>query len=1173
MDAIRNEIATPGKALRHFNPDFETLVFSDFCKTGLGAVLGQITMQGDEVIIACTSRSLNKHEANYSSFKGEMLAAVWACRTFRVYLIGIRFTLVTDHQPLTWLFTSKNTEGAMARWACMLQSFTFTIKHRPGTQHGNADALSRFPLPSTADTSGARIDLDSDTHAAMVCTAFPYPRLQVLSVQTCNSPSVSATVNLECTPLPQQWISSACNGITLYEMCGGICAGLEALLRNGVRIQHYFYSDISVTAQIAAQHRMLTLQRTYPALLPFTALGNCFLLPQDITCVTPQHLLQTGLIDTQWLVIAGPECQDFSPAGASRGAAGSRAPIFQAVIQIIGALQQLQSAQLPLFIIENAAMQFNWKSDTIRNVDFPALCDQMGTPVTLDAARFDSYAHRLRNFWQNLVKTPDLQRAIFQVSRTPGLLVDDILDPQRFSSRVAQNDQPPFYPANKKGSDRSALPTLVSYSMSRAFRPNHPGSIWDQSVGWTEPNVAERERAMGYSVGATAAPTLTDLDRHHLLGNCMDQFALSALLKFTLQLANGVTPQHIVHPVHLVQPAPHEEVSEHLYGPTLALVLALAVPAPPDDTTPPEPQDTTDQKLSHILDTDIKLAKLATKEDAHQMDIMHDDKVLHFLVHQTLPESWPLPTVRRVIARARRYSVRMQPDGSYQVVRALTHGVTRIVPPVAARDAILKAAHHASGHFGVRRTTFLVLTTYWWYGVLKQVKAIVQACSICDRAQACFSTPTAALQSHPINGLFFSWGIDTSGPFPVIERGNTYLFHAIEYYSMVMVTIPMPNKSSASTAYAFMINVYSRFGACAQVTTDNGTEYQGHFNQMLQDLFIDHRHTYPNHPQGNGLVERSVGTVKRALRKVCEDSQSAASWDLEVPKITLAYNCSPQESTKIAPYTLLYARTPHFASKAVQSIMDRPIPAADSEAMADSLLARAAYLTQITPTVANHIQIAHHRDQLWYARTRSGAYLPRVRRFEPGDFVYLRKEVNNTLQIAAQPLILRITHILPTGSVVVQGRCSSTQTTHPSNLSPCHLPDIDATLRPDLARPLADQPCEVCNFPDDEDKMLLCDTCGDGYHLYCLQPPLLSVPTGNWICPALCICYSPGQASPYKTYHLIQLDLSAAKVRTCNCSHASHRRPPSSHMQPTTGALLSPCSVVQTTHLSQSGAP
>ena len=44
--------------------------------------------------------------------------------------------------------------------------------------------------------------------------------------------------------------------IHLVELCGGICAFLEAFLRNGYRIQRYTYCDVDVVARCATRHRV-----------------------------------------------------------------------------------------------------------------------------------------------------------------------------------------------------------------------------------------------------------------------------------------------------------------------------------------------------------------------------------------------------------------------------------------------------------------------------------------------------------------------------------------------------------------------------------------------------------------------------------------------------------------------------------------------------------------------------------------------------------------------------------------------------------------------------------------------------------------------------------------------------------------------------------------------------
>ncbi|XP_075219892.1 lysine-specific demethylase 5A-like isoform X2 [Lycorma delicatula] len=49
--------------------------------------------------------------------------------------------------------------------------------------------------------------------------------------------------------------------------------------------------------------------------------------------------------------------------------------------------------------------------------------------------------------------------------------------------------------------------------------------------------------------------------------------------------------------------------------------------------------------------------------------------------------------------------------------------------------------------------------------------------------------------------------------------------------------------------------------------------------------------------------------------------------------------------------------------------------------------------------------------------------------------------------------------------------------------------------------PLAKYVCHNCSRGDSEESMLLCDGCDDSYHTFCLMPPLLEVPKGDWRCP------------------------------------------------------------------------
>lgn len=122
-------------------------VYTDASLTGLGAVLAQI-QEGKERVIAYASRSLHpaeRNDANYNSFKLELLALKWAITDkFKDFLWGAQFTVFTDNNPLVHLQSAKL--GAVEqRWAAQLANYQFDVKYRPGNENANADVLSRFP--------------------------------------------------------------------------------------------------------------------------------------------------------------------------------------------------------------------------------------------------------------------------------------------------------------------------------------------------------------------------------------------------------------------------------------------------------------------------------------------------------------------------------------------------------------------------------------------------------------------------------------------------------------------------------------------------------------------------------------------------------------------------------------------------------------------------------------------------------------------------------------------------------------------------------------------------------------------------------------------------------------------------------------------------------------------
>ena len=140
--------------LVHYDGSKQLVLACDVSQYGLGGVLSHIMEDGQERPTAYTSRTLTAAEKNYSQLEKEALAVVFAVGKFHNYLYGRQFMIESDHQPLSYIFSnskaiSPTASSRIKRWALTLGAYSYTIKHKPGKNLGNADALSRLPQKVT----------------------------------------------------------------------------------------------------------------------------------------------------------------------------------------------------------------------------------------------------------------------------------------------------------------------------------------------------------------------------------------------------------------------------------------------------------------------------------------------------------------------------------------------------------------------------------------------------------------------------------------------------------------------------------------------------------------------------------------------------------------------------------------------------------------------------------------------------------------------------------------------------------------------------------------------------------------------------------------------------------------------------------------------------------------
>ena len=210
----------------------------------------------------------------------------------------------------------------------------------------------------------------------------------------------------------------------------------------------------------------------------------------------------------------------------------------------------------------------------------------------------------------------------------------------------------------------------------------------------------------------------------------------------------------------------------------------------------------------------------------------------------------------------------------------------KIVIPRELRKEMLEILH--TGHMGVEKCLSRAKDVMFWPKMTSDVIDHVLTCDICLKHRN--SNTKEPLKYHQIPEL--PWqviGID------LMTFDNDDYLITVDYFSRYLEVDLLTDNKSVSIIKKLKIT-FSRFGIPQKVISDNAMYFLSEsFQKFARDWNFEHVTSSPLYSQSNGLVEKTVQTVKRIFKKAKESRKDRNMAILEYRTTPLKCGYSPSQ--------------------------------------------------------------------------------------------------------------------------------------------------------------------------------------------------------------------------------------------------------------------------------------
>ncbi|XP_060595124.1 uncharacterized protein K02A2.6-like [Ruditapes philippinarum] len=204
------------------------------------------------------------------------------------------------------------------------------------------------------------------------------------------------------------------------------------------------------------------------------------------------------------------------------------------------------------------------------------------------------------------------------------------------------------------------------------------------------------------------------------------------------------------------------------------------------------------------------------------------------------------------------------------------------------------------GHQGQSTCKGLLREYCWFPHMDRMVEEICRLCIVCQAASTRI-TPDPIKPTLLPRDVFSEVSCDFCGPFP---EGYMLLVVICDYSRFPVVE--RIKSTAADTVIPRLEAIFSIFGYPEVVKTDNGPPFQSRaFREFADNSGFKHKRITPLHPQANGIVERFMAPLQKAIKTAIASRQD---YKRALSIYLMNFRNTPQTTTQTAPSELMFNR-------------------------------------------------------------------------------------------------------------------------------------------------------------------------------------------------------------------------------------------------------------------------